>query len=64
MNVKKDEAQNHSDKTNSEAHKELRKLNEKTISQLCFKFRNVHYIAKKGRPFTDYSELCCLNKAQ
>lgn len=46
--------------------KALTKLNDKTISQLKYKFRNVHYLSKKCRPCTDYIDLylCNLNKAQ
>lgn len=62
MNVKKEKARINPE--SSEALKALEKLNEKTISQLKHKFRNVHYLAKKCRPYTDYVDLCNLNKAQ
>lgn len=62
LSSKKQAAQENPETT--QAAKTLRKLNEKTVAQLCHKFRNVHYLCKKCRPFTDYPELCELNETQ
>ena len=42
----------------------LRKLTQYTVNQLSIKFRNVHYLCKKARPFSDYSDLCSLSESQ
>ena len=42
----------------------LRKLTNFTVNQLSIKFRNVHYLCKKARPYTDYTDLCSLSESQ
>ena len=42
----------------------LRQLTKKTVVQLSLKFRNVHYLCKKGRPYVDYILLCHLDEVK
>ena len=46
------------------AAKALQTLNSKTFNQLNLKFRNVHFLCKYGKPFTDYIQMCCLDEAK
>jgi hypothetical protein len=57
-------AKNDSCNKDTPAAKALHNINEKTINQLAYKFRNVHYLSRKGRPFTVYPLLCELDKAK
>jgi hypothetical protein len=34
------------------------------VKQLMLKFKTVHYLGKKGRPFTDYETICELDEAK
>ncbi|PJE77992.1 hypothetical protein CI610_03078 [invertebrate metagenome] len=46
------------------AAKSISLINKAAHSKLTTLFRNAHYIAKSGRPFTDYVALCKLDVAK
>ena len=48
----------------SSAVKMVRQLCAKTVGQLCLKFRNSHFVSKKGRAFSDYVTLCDLDESK
>ena len=39
-------------------------MNKSAFQKLSMLFRNAHFIAKSGRPYTDYVGLCKLDKAK
>lgn len=51
-------------KEESEGAKAVMLLNRAAISKLKFLFKNAHYIAKSGRPYTDYVSLCHFDKSK
>ena len=50
--------------SNTLAAKTLQTLNLKTVNHLQLKFRDVHFLCKLGKPFTDYLKLCQLDEAK
>jgi hypothetical protein len=48
----------------SQGEKTIKKLNNAAFKKLIHLFRNAHYIAKTGRPYADYVNLCHLDRAK
>ena len=48
----------------SDAEKMLQKMTTEAIEEMSLLFRNVHALTRHGRPFTDYTWLCSLDKAK
>ena len=48
----------------SDAEKMLQKMTTEAMEEMSLLFRNVHALACHGRPFTDYTWLCSLDKAK
>ena len=42
----------------------LQKMTTEAMKEMSLLFRNVHALACHGRPFTDYTWLCSLDKAK
>ncbi len=46
------------------AEKIIKQLNTKTFNRLEILFRNAHFLAKMGRPYTDFAPMSTLDKAK
>lgn len=63
-NCKKDDAKKHKLLQESQAGRSLLQMNKAAHNKLCHLFRNAHYVAKLGRPYSDYVPLCKLDAAK
>ncbi|VDH95135.1 Hypothetical predicted protein [Mytilus galloprovincialis] len=50
--------------TQSEAKRAVLMMNRAAFTKMTFLFRNAHYIAKSNRPYSDFVQLCLLDKAK
>lgn len=50
--------------SNTEGHRSLKLLNSAAFRRLRHLFMNAHFVAKCCRPYTDYIQLCKLDKAK
>ena len=68
MNTKKCKAKSveklDNTQTQSEAKRAVLMMNRAAFTKMTFLFRNAHYIAKSNRPYSDFVQLCLLDKAK